>query len=207
MPAWQKRHPRVQPRRISTFRRSCTSSANGTTVGSQAGEVAKSFQMRFTIFAGNPRISGAPMRLFAVPRPHQAHRRATAHSSPPNARRRAKTQRATRPLASFPDAKRAVREATLHLRPTKTRRKTLKKGSALNAQGPPATISGFDSSRSAARSGCVPNRAFQARWWRRARETTRNPPRQTHAAAHGFLSENAGTPSRRMRSIMSAAGR
>ncbi len=52
MPAWQKRHPRVQPRRISTFRRSCTSSANGTTVGSQAGEVAKSFQMRFTIFAG-----------------------------------------------------------------------------------------------------------------------------------------------------------
>ena len=30
MPAWQKRQPRVQPRKISTDMRSCTDSASGT---------------------------------------------------------------------------------------------------------------------------------------------------------------------------------
>ncbi len=30
MPAWQKRQPRVQPRKISTLKRSCTVSASGT---------------------------------------------------------------------------------------------------------------------------------------------------------------------------------
>ncbi len=30
MPAWQNRHPRVQPRKISTLNRSCTVSASGT---------------------------------------------------------------------------------------------------------------------------------------------------------------------------------
>ncbi len=30
MPAWQKRQPRVQPRKISTLIRSCTVSASGT---------------------------------------------------------------------------------------------------------------------------------------------------------------------------------
>ncbi len=30
MPAWQNRQPRVQPRKISTFRRSCTTSTSGT---------------------------------------------------------------------------------------------------------------------------------------------------------------------------------
>ena len=30
MPAWQKRQPRVQPRKISTEARSCTVSASGT---------------------------------------------------------------------------------------------------------------------------------------------------------------------------------
>ena len=30
MPAWQKRQPRVQPRKISTEKRSCTVSASGT---------------------------------------------------------------------------------------------------------------------------------------------------------------------------------
>jgi len=30
MPAWQKRQPRVQPRKISTENRSCTVSASGT---------------------------------------------------------------------------------------------------------------------------------------------------------------------------------
>jgi hypothetical protein len=30
IPAWQKRQPRVQPRKISTLNRSCTVSASGT---------------------------------------------------------------------------------------------------------------------------------------------------------------------------------
>ena len=30
IPAWQKRQPRVQPRKISTLKRSCTVSARGT---------------------------------------------------------------------------------------------------------------------------------------------------------------------------------
>ncbi len=30
MPAWQKRQPRVQPRKTSTLRRSCTTSVSGT---------------------------------------------------------------------------------------------------------------------------------------------------------------------------------
>ena len=30
IPAWQKRHPRVQPRKISTFSRSWTTSVSGT---------------------------------------------------------------------------------------------------------------------------------------------------------------------------------
>ena len=30
MPAWQNRHPRVQPRKISTLSRSCTTSVSGT---------------------------------------------------------------------------------------------------------------------------------------------------------------------------------
>ncbi len=30
IPAWQKRHPREQPRKISTDIRSCTDSASGT---------------------------------------------------------------------------------------------------------------------------------------------------------------------------------
>ena len=30
IPAWQKRQPRVQPRKISTLIRSCTDSASGT---------------------------------------------------------------------------------------------------------------------------------------------------------------------------------
>ncbi len=30
MPAWQKRQPRVQPRKTSTLSRSCTTSVSGT---------------------------------------------------------------------------------------------------------------------------------------------------------------------------------
>src|ERR1700739_3353787 len=41
IPAWQKRQPRVQPRKISTLYRSCTVSATGTTGAFGDGHAGK----------------------------------------------------------------------------------------------------------------------------------------------------------------------
>ncbi|CAB4874058.1 unannotated protein [freshwater metagenome] len=45
IPAWQKRHPRVQPRKISTLIRSCTVSASGTSGCFGYGQLSRSIKV------------------------------------------------------------------------------------------------------------------------------------------------------------------
>ena len=58
-PAWQKRQPRAHPRSTSTFRRSCTTSVNGTMHGSHPGLSAKPSNKRFSMRTGRPSSTGS----------------------------------------------------------------------------------------------------------------------------------------------------
>jgi hypothetical protein len=52
MPAWQKRQPRVQPRKISTLARSWTVSASGTSGAFGYGHSSRSIVVRLVTVAG-----------------------------------------------------------------------------------------------------------------------------------------------------------
>jgi hypothetical protein len=54
IPAWQKRQPRVQPRKISTDIRSCTVSASGTSGCFGYGHSSRSITVRFATRHGTP---------------------------------------------------------------------------------------------------------------------------------------------------------
>ena len=64
MPAWQKRQPRVQPRKISTLIRSCTVSASGTSGVFGYGHSSRSMTVRLCTRNGTSGRLGAtrPMR-------------------------------------------------------------------------------------------------------------------------------------------------
>ncbi len=64
IPAWQKRQPRVQPRKISTLYRSCTVSATGTTGAFGYGQASRSSSVCLRTDAGTPGRLGVtrPMR-------------------------------------------------------------------------------------------------------------------------------------------------
>ena len=52
IPAWQKRQPRVQPRKTSTLRRSWTTSVSGTSWFLGYGQSARSATVRFSTSSG-----------------------------------------------------------------------------------------------------------------------------------------------------------
>src|ERR1700712_1421024 len=59
MPAWQKRHPRVQPRKISTDMRSWTVSASGTSGGFGEGHAASVGQVGDVVEARDVHAAGS----------------------------------------------------------------------------------------------------------------------------------------------------
>ncbi len=59
MPAWQKRQPRVQPRKISTDIRSCTDSASGTSGCLGYGQASRSMTVCLATRHGTPGALGA----------------------------------------------------------------------------------------------------------------------------------------------------
>ena len=59
MPAWQNRHPRVQPRKISTDMRSCTDSASGTSGCFGYGHSSRSITVCFAMRHGTPEAPAA----------------------------------------------------------------------------------------------------------------------------------------------------
>ena len=65
IPAWQKRQPRVHPRKISTFNRSCTTSTSGTSWFFGYGHSARSATVRLSMTGGTS----------AYTRDHRAQRR------------------------------------------------------------------------------------------------------------------------------------
>ena len=54
IPAWQNRHPRVQPRKISTLNRSCTVSASGTSGLAGYGHESRSITVCLATARGTP---------------------------------------------------------------------------------------------------------------------------------------------------------
>ena len=63
IPAWQKRQPRVQPRKISTLRRSCTTSMSGTSCCFGYGQSARSATVRLSTVAGTSAKRGRTSRM------------------------------------------------------------------------------------------------------------------------------------------------
>ena len=150
MPAWQKRQPRAHPRRISTFKRSCTASVNGTMHGSHAGLSANPRNTCFSMNVGRPSSKGSIHEPASCASSASRQRYSDGTYHPSSAASARHISRRDAPRARWVRMTSSPSGSDSSPSPMFMASKNGAYGSGLSAHGPPATTSGSSSARSTA---------------------------------------------------------
>ena len=137
IPAWQNRHPRVQPRAISRVMRSWIVFISGTTGFAGSSHRSRSAMMRLRIFVPSRNTEGT--KTPAIPE---------SRSSTPSR---------LSPFCLACRSTSAISEITSSPSPMTMASKNGAMGSGLKTQGPPAITTGSPSRRSLARRATPPS--------------------------------------------------